>query len=77
MQIFVNVSEFFQVINIVFVSCNIEAQVFSRQLIQLFQVNVIAQIVALEGYNVFLSMLVEFLENFLKLFRSLEYVRVI
>ena len=77
MQIFVNVSEFFQVINIVFVGCDIEAQVFSRQLIQLFQVNVIAQIVALEGYNVFLSMLVEFLENFLKLFRSLEYVRVI
>ena len=76
-QIFVNMSELFEIIDIVFVSCNIEAQVLSCQLVQLFQIDVVAQVVTLESYYVFLSVLIEFLKNSLELFGSLENVGVV
>ena len=70
-------SELFEIIDIVFVSCNIEAQVLSCQLVQLFQIDIVAQVVSFKSYYVFLSVLIEFLKNSLELFGSLENVGVV
>ena len=48
-QIFVDVSEFFEVVDVVFVGVHIKAQVFARQLIQLLQVDVVAKVVTLQS----------------------------
>ena len=76
-QIFVNVGELFEIIDIVFVRSDIEAQVLTCQLIQLFQIDIVAQVVSFKSYYVFLSVLIEFLKNSLELFGSLENVGVV
>ena len=69
--------ELFKIIDIVFVRSDIEAQVLSCQLIQLFQIDIVAQVVSFKSYYVFLSVLIEFLKNSLELFGSLENVGVV
>lgn len=70
-------SKLSQIVNIIFVRFNVQTQVFSCQLIQFFQVHIVAQIISFESYNVLFTMFIKFLKNPLELFRSLENIGVV